>query len=479
MMRVARMLKDTGRYEPIFYLGCNYVKIMRDRNAAESEEIKVLSPEQNNYGNKKRDNPSLFQILLSIGRRYALHFGILSLLRKSRQNTWRCLSWFLGILLCIIMPPYFVILLLRGVIYWLLEGLKQIDTIRIIFDYSEYDMLVLPEDNVGYWTAAWIREAHARNIPSVIVPFTLANALEPAAFYYHKPEVEVRGHIRNILARLFPKWVYEYRDKRLFRLPAEIFLAKELLRISVPHPWMLNSGYADVIAVESESVKHYHIDGGISPQRIQVVGNLRQDTLAEKLKNAEMFREELYERLGLPAGKRMLLCAMPPNQFRGDAAPESEFREYKQLATELIRAFKSMVNFNVVVNPHPRLIKEEYDIFEQGGLKLLVEDIATLIPLCDLFVSSASATICMAIACGKPVLNYDVYSYMLTDYDRLKGVVSCKSIEEFRLVLHQIDANDEYYRHICESQKIDAISWGNLDGHVRERMLDLFDKLCF
>ncbi len=37
----------------------------------------------------------------------------------------------------------------------------------------------------------------------------------------------------------------------------------------------------------------------------------------------------------------------------------------------------------------------------------------SLVPLCSLYVASVSATIRWAIACGKPVVNYDVYRFEL------------------------------------------------------------------
>ena len=64
---------------------------------------------------------------------------------------------------------------------------------------------------------------------------------------------------------------------------------------------------------------------------------------------------------------------------------------------------------------------------------------AELVPLCDVFVASISSTIRWAIACGKPVVNYDVYRYRYTDFIGVEGVLTCEEQDEFVSVLRRLD----------------------------------------
>jgi len=102
---------------------------------------------------------------------------------------------------------------------------------------------------------------------------------------------------------------------------------------------------------------------------------------------------------------------------------------------------------------------------------------ADLIPLCDFYVASVSSTIRWAIACGKPVINYDVYRYRYTDYLGLKGVLTIEEQDEFLDLLQRIATDSVYRNEIAEFQKIDAPRWGNLDGKAGQRIVGLFDEL--
>ena len=56
-------------------------------------------------------------------------------------------------------------------------------------------------------------------------------------------------------------------------------------------------------------------------------------------------------------------------------------------------------------------------------MRIAARKTSELVPLCDLYVASVSSTIRWAIACGKPVVNYDVYRYRYTDFISLDGVL--------------------------------------------------------
>ncbi len=65
------------------------------------------------------------------------------------------------------------------------------------------------------------------------------------------------------------------------------------------------------------------------------------------------------------------------------------------------------------------------------GVRLVTDDIARLIPLCDVFVASVSATISMALACGKPVVNYDVYRFRYDDFEGVPDLHTFENRSEF------------------------------------------------
>ena len=52
--------------------------------------------------------------------------------------------------------------------------------VRQVLDRLKPAVMILPEDNVEYTTGIFVREGHARGVPSIILPYTMANADEAA-----------------------------------------------------------------------------------------------------------------------------------------------------------------------------------------------------------------------------------------------------------------------------------------------------------
>ncbi len=90
---------------------------------------------------------------------------------------------------------------------------------------------------------------------------------------------------------------------------------------------------------------------------------------------------------------------------------------------------------------------------------------------------SVSSTIRWAIACGKPVINYDVYRYQYTDYLDVKAVVATEEKDEFLELLRRMTGEAGFYRGMVGHQVACAKKWGQLDGQVGARLLKLFDGL--
>ena len=110
-------------------------------------------------------------------------------------------------------------------------------------------------------------------------------------------------------------------------------------------------------------------------------------------------------------------------------------------------------------------------------MKISTHDTASLIPLCDLYLASVSATIRWAIACAQPVINYDVYQMRYKDYADVEGVITVYDKSSFETVLKRLTNDRNYYNLLEEKQKEAAPGWRILDGKSSERMLKLFDDV--
>jgi hypothetical protein len=459
LIRVARMLKQSAEYNPSFLFTTLYPHAVNDIRVCQAEGILCLNASGEVAQVTGQSPAALAPLAFPRAPRAVLRRRSRRPLVRFLRGPWR---WCTTIWL-----PFYVLYRYR----------RSIRRARSLLTKRRPSILLLPEDNVYYAESigALIEAGHQLGIPSVVIPYTIANELEPAETFYESPSQDAsRGTFNRFISALYPQWVYEHRGRRLLRLPANQILGLEMAGLAPPRPWVLNSGYADAVAIGSEAVRRYYVRAGLPGEKLVVTGGLANDIMAEESLDAASTREELYRELRLPAGRPMILCALPPDQF---PRPLCSFHNHDELVRSMVRALADIETHNLVVRPHPRVGKEELACVEESGAAISRRDTAQLIPLCDVFVASVSATIQWAIACGKPVVNYDVYRYRYNDYADVGGVVTVEEEEDFRAVLQLLTQCRGFYNEILQKQAECSPDWGSLDGRAGERLLHLIDGL--
>jgi hypothetical protein len=143
-----------------------------------------------------------------------------------------------------------------------------------------------------------------------------------------------------------------------------------------------------------------------------------------------------------------------------------------------IGAIASVQRYHRVICLHPSVSYDEFRHLEQAGVRIARRPTAELIPLCDLYVASVSSTIRWAIACGVPVVNYDVYRYRYTDFLAVPGVLRCEEQAEYVELLQRFDRDRDFERSMREQQASVAARWGRVDGKAGDRMLALFERMA-
>jgi hypothetical protein len=333
--------------------------------------------------------------------------------------------------------------------------------------------LLLCEDNIELDTAVWIEAARKRGIRSIIVPYTMANTVELTEAYVFAAPYQVHASFANrLVARIFPKWVTRHKGRRFMRASYAKIVAVEMLGLTPPNPWLLNSGFADAIAVESVAMHEYYRAAGLPANQLVMTGTLPDDVMFENIANASNLRYAFLTEIGLPPDRPLLLCAFPPDDNRYER-PGVEFSHFEEQLRFWGETFAAVQGWNIIIVPHPKTRIEQLDTLRKYGLTLSRRDTASLIPLCDLYVASASATIRWAIACGKPVINYDVFRLEFHDYDHLEGVALAKTCEEFRRALSALTGDPAEFSRIRAIQQREASRWGFRDGLSGRRMLAL------
>jgi hypothetical protein len=348
---------------------------------------------------------------------------------------------------------------------------------RRLLREHEVGLVIAPGDNVGYATPLLFQEAHRAGKKALIVPFTVSNQLEMA--------VDLRRHRRYSMARLdnlvfgtaYPRWVFEHAGKKMVRLPAARGLAVEWSGLAPPDPWVLNSGAADALAVESHYMWDYYRRAGLPEAKLRLTGMPGDDAAARALGEAALARDALMAELGLPADRRMVLFSYGEYHHFFATGPAPEFAGQAELTRFWLQALGGMRGYNVVLSLHPSLKREDMGHLESDRVKISTRPIEDLIPLCDVYAVSISATTRTAIASGKPVVDHDVFHF---DYDNFRGLDAvwiARTRAEFAGTLARLAEDEVFFQAACAAQRRLAPRHANLDGRAGERILALVDEL--
>lgn len=340
-------------------------------------------------------------------------------------------------------------------------------------------LIILPEANLFYNSQFIIRAAHLNAASVAIVPFTIVNTLEWAEAFYDIKRYQGDKGLNRLIAHAFPRWVLTHRGRRLI-LPAAYVVGCELFDMAPDVPWLINSGHADVIAAESQFMADYYQRAGIQKEKIHFTGALSDDKLFSLLQTREQARSLLRERHSISTKERIILIGLPPDQFRAGKRKGCEFERYDDLIRFMVETVVSSSgdHATVLINLHPRIQRSTVSWLESLGATIIDDPIDDLVPLADLYIAVASATIRLGISCGIPVLNYDAYNYGYDDYKDLGGVCEVKSKRDYMTLVESLIQDQSFYSKIQNMQKMTASRQCLIDGNAGERMLNLFDQIA-
>jgi len=335
-------------------------------------------------------------------------------------------------------------------------------------------LLIIPEDNFYYFTNFFVRALHDHGGRALVVPFTIVNTREWAEAFHRLPSHDPGVPIHGLIATLFLRLLHRYLSKTL-TMPAQEVLRNVTFGVAPRIPWLINSGHADAIAVESPFMQRYYLAAGIEPERLRLVGALADDVLYRQRLDADDARRRLYRELALEEDRPMVLCALPPNQLLGDGRPQSEVTNYD----EVVRAFLEPLRWfagphHVIVSLHPRATPSDLATIGRYGVHVARTNVAELVPLTTLYVASASATIRLAMSCGIPTVNYDIYRYGYDDYEDVPGVVTVSRRGDYEATLARMLAAG---RAADADDVALAAGTDHIDGRAGERLLALIEEL--
>lgn len=471
LLRAARALKSTGDYAPLFFFEHRYPTIQRSLQICAEEGFECLGPQGQLLiadASPSPDSTSDASTAATEGKTWSRKIS--SLVRQTLGHDAER-----------VLKSVWVSAMYRtpvGTPLWMLLSIRYMRMAQRIIRQWEVRAVVLAVGG-SYSAEEWIKAARKNSAASIVVPFAMSSVEIVARVYGHRPDYQVGLLWRLLFGSLHPEWLLEYDGNHLIRTPAAVALAHETLGIAPPHPWLYNSSHADAIAIESEQMLRHYRRQGLPPDKLVVTGALSDDVLAVAMTNAAKRRAALYRQHGFSEDQPLVLVALPPNQFIvADSVLQSEYRDYDELVESWMEILGRLPDCNVLVRLHPRESVEKLRYIERWGVTISELDTAQLIPLCDLYIASFSATIRWAITCGKPVVNHDVLLQRLPFYESAQGVVTVETRAEFGAVLRRCVEDRDYWESLKAAQRESMQHWGSVDGLSATRLCALIDELC-
>ena len=470
LKEMALVLKKSGRYEPIFFLANNGITSSMRLDDLQAEQISCLNPTGQLIS-------SLNEPIVAISGTPPVVDNVPDLclkLKKLVSYPLKLIIQGINKVLLITTPILIFIDRLRYLI-------NLVAMIRQIIQKWDITTLVIGGETQFYDSPASVKAARLEGIPIInAVMFLAPNGGEIPGTLISWQSFSMKRWFNRLVVAIYPHWGGEYEGKHFLYLPGSEALAQEWLGMASPRPPVGESNYSDAVLVECEKMREYAISYGFPQEKLVVTGEAMHDEMAGALKNASQLRDNLYQRLGSKTGKPMLLSGLAPDRISGREArlADWDFQNYAELVQFWVQSMADVKGYNIVITLHPSQKYEDLSYIEQWGVKISRDKTSSLIPLCDIYVADGvSSTIPWAIACGKPVIEYDAFRWRISTYAEAGGVVRVEGKDDFLFALQRLTGEPEYYAEIAARQRAVAKQWGNLDGKAGDRILKLFESL--
>lgn len=459
--RWARMLKRNGRWEPIIYITAGYLD--RHLTACRAEGITVLGAAAAAAGDGESASSPAAGVKSSARGRLRRALTRVPALPRLANAARKSLA---------IRIPATVGRMRR-----------EISSLRAVLRSQRIGVVLLAESGPDFAAPLFVEAARQEGIPVVTSPIEISTARDYAEAYLTGAHLSLDRWVNKFIAARYPRWVITHKRRQMVRSDAGILLALEWLGLSPPQPWLIVGNREDVVAVEGEAMFYHYLAEGVAPAHMTVVGRAEHDIMHEVVSDASRRRQMLYARLGLDPSLPLLLSPLVQEHY-ATGRPECDFQNYADMVDFWVESLAAVKGYNVVITLHPGHTYQQdssgWDHLEERGVKICRDDLPELVPLCDIYVTGGSTTTSWAIACGKPVINYDIYRHgaHMVRYRSALGVLSTQEQEEFRALLTRLTGDRAFHAEISARQAVSAGQWGRLDGKAAERLGRLFDALA-
>lgn len=378
---------------------------------------------------------------------------------------------------------------LRARFFALLASLARSAMVRIlgtrvaaaqrVLEEIDPAIVLVSEDGIS-GPAAVMAAARSLDLPVVDLPYgygtqdDLEVALEEKAI--NGELIQADSWLGRLIAWLAPAWIKKGRFAGAIIFPPGYIAAREALGMTLRNAWIVHGGYADRLLVESEQMMDLYRAEGLPEKKLVLTGSPYCDTMFSSLKRSTEATAAFRSPRTVEPGKLRLLVSWPTS-YHASRAAKCEFSTYEEMTKEILAWLNALPGCQLTVSLHPAISAAVRKDIGQLGLKISGEYVIDLIPKNDIYISYFSSTQRWAIACGKPVVNYDAYHVGLNIYDQAPGFFNALTFEDFKRTMLHLTSSMAAFEQCAARQIPIAERWGLVDGNCMQRMLTELDRL--
>ena len=338
----------------------------------------------------------------------------------------------------------------------------------------QIELALLPADNRYYYP--FINKffnSKNRKLPVVIFPSWFANEDELIKTHSDNRDFLVDTSCFNqaFIPEKYLRQLSSGSNKGKFMIPferSEIIL-RNIFRAEVPNPWILHSGYANKILVETRLAYQRALKLGFNREQLSLVGSVFLDEMHD-------LRTNYLTQFDRPGRKLRVLSAFPPNMFSYPVRQNTYLSSYEELLNSWCDTLLKIERAEISVVLHPSSPPEVSDAIEARGLVVATGETHKLIAESDLYIASISATIQWAIAIGVPTINIDVYGYDYPDYELDPSVTQFQSLKQASVWIDSNLSTDTSYRKYFVLGRASIQTDGNSSVRIAKQLKKILDR---
>ncbi|MFK7825081.1 MAG: hypothetical protein AB8G05_13075 [Oligoflexales bacterium] len=246
--------------------------------------------------------------------------------------------------------------------------------------------------------------------------------------------------LKRLVSDYFPNQFVNLKgQKLLFALPHET-LAMAIWKCLPKNPWTRGGSYSDIVCVDDYSMAAEYKSLGVADECIVTTGHIQLDKLYKWKSN--LSKEQVYLKYDLNPNKKLLVLSLV--QLK-EHRIVSSWDEHWQINEKLVKQ-TCQLDANLILVLHPKMEIKNYEFLERKyQCKIARSGTASIVPFCDIYISSGSSTGLWALACGAIVMNVKVYNWTFEGFTKYKSVISSDLYSDYLNKIQQLIDNPQKY----------------------------------